>query len=53
MPESWGNLLDELTPQFKRRSTHGLFTALAGGVILAGGRRTVVARSRGRALSSA
>jgi hypothetical protein len=43
MPVSWRGLLAELAPVFRRRSTHELFMALACGVILAGGRRTVVA----------
>lgn len=43
MPASWRGLLAELGPVFRRRSTHGLFMALACGVVLAGGRRTVVA----------
>jgi len=42
MPVTWRNLLDELRPAFKRRSTHQLFMALACGMVLAG-RRTVVA----------
>src|SRR6266849_3570063 len=42
MPATWRNLLEELAPAFRRRSTHRLFTALACGMILAG-RRTVVA----------
>jgi hypothetical protein len=42
MPATWGNLLGELAPAFRRRSTHALFMALACGMILAG-RRTVVA----------
>jgi DDE superfamily endonuclease len=42
MPVTWGNLLGELAPAFRRRSTHRLFVALACGMILAG-RRTVVA----------
>ena len=41
-PVTWGNLLDELRPAFRRRSTHRLFVALACGMVLAG-RRTVVA----------
>jgi hypothetical protein len=42
MPVTWRNLLEELAPAFKRRSTHTLFVALACGMVLAG-RRTVVA----------
>ena len=42
MPVTWRNLLDELRPAFRRRSTHQLFMALACGMVLAG-RRTVVA----------
>ncbi|MGH3070473.1 MAG: IS701 family transposase [Streptosporangiaceae bacterium] len=42
MPATWRDLLGELAPVFRRRSTHALFVALACGVILAGGRRTVV-----------
>jgi hypothetical protein len=42
MPTTWRNLLEDLAPAFKRRSTHALFAALACGMILAG-RRTVVA----------
>jgi len=42
MPVTWGNLLDELRPAFRRRSTHRLFAAMACGMVLAG-RRTVVA----------
>jgi hypothetical protein len=41
MPATWRDLLQELAPAFRRRSTHALFTALACGMILAG-RRTVV-----------
>jgi hypothetical protein len=43
MPATWRDLLAELAPVFRRSSTHALFTALACGMILAGGRRTVVA----------
>jgi hypothetical protein len=43
MPVSWRGLPAELVPVFRRRSTHELFMALACGVILAGGRCTVVA----------
>ncbi len=43
MPVTWQDLLEELAPEFRRRSTHALFMALACGMILAGGRRTVVA----------
>jgi DDE superfamily endonuclease len=42
MPGTWRNLLEELAPAFRRRSTHRLFMTLACGMILAG-RRTVVA----------
>ena len=42
MPVTWGALLGELGPVFRRRSTYALFVALACGMILAG-RRTVVA----------
>jgi hypothetical protein len=42
MPATWKNLLEELAPAFRRRSTHVLFMTLACGMILAG-RRTVVA----------
>lgn len=42
MPATWENLLAELGPAFRRRSTHRLFMALACGMVLAG-RRTVVA----------
>jgi hypothetical protein len=42
MPVTWRELLEELEPAFRRRSTHALFMALACGMILAG-RRTVVA----------
>jgi hypothetical protein len=42
MPATWRDLLEELLPAFRRRSTHALFMALACGMILAG-RRTVVA----------
>lgn len=42
MPATWGDLLGELAPAFRRRSTHWLFVLLASGMILAG-RRTVVA----------
>ena len=42
MPATWRDLLEELLPAFRRRSTHVLFMALACGMILAG-RRTVVA----------
>ena len=43
MPSSWRELLQELEPVFSRRSTHRLFAALACGMIVCGGRRTVVA----------
>ena len=42
MPATWLNVLEELAPAFRRRSTHRLFMALACGMVLAG-RRTVVA----------
>ena len=42
MPATWRNVLEELRPAFRRRSTHALFMTLACGMILAG-RRTVVA----------
>ena len=42
MPATWGDLLGELGPVFRRRSTYQLFVLLACGLILAG-RRTVVA----------
>ena len=42
MPATWGDLLGELGPVFRRRSTYQLFVLLACGMILAG-RRTVVA----------
>jgi hypothetical protein len=42
VPATWRDLLEELAPVFKRRSTHALFIALACGMILAS-RRTVVA----------
>ena len=42
VPATWRNLLEELGPAFRRRSTHRLFVTLACGMILAG-RRTVVA----------
>jgi DDE superfamily endonuclease len=42
VPATWGALLEELAPAFRRRSTHALFLALACGMILAS-RRTVVA----------
>jgi DDE superfamily endonuclease len=42
IPATWRNVLEELAPAFRRRSTHRLFMALACGMILAG-RRTVVA----------
>jgi DDE superfamily endonuclease len=42
MPATWRDLLGELAPVFRRRSTHGLFVLLASGMIVAG-RRTVVA----------
>jgi hypothetical protein len=42
MPATWQDLLEELAPAFRRRSTHALFVALACGMVLAG-RRTVVA----------
>ena len=42
MPATWRNVLEELAPAFRRRSTHRLFMALACGMVLAG-RRTVVA----------
>ena len=40
MPATWREVLEELAPAFRRRSTHALFMALACGMILAG-RRTV------------
>ena len=43
VPATWGDLLGELAPVFRRRSAHGLFVMLACGMILAGGQRTVVA----------
>lgn len=42
MPATWRDLLEELAPVFRRRSTHRLFVALACGMILAD-RSTVVA----------
>jgi hypothetical protein len=42
VPATWGDLLGELAPVFRRRSTCQLFVLLACGMILAG-RRTVVA----------
>jgi DDE superfamily endonuclease len=42
MPATWGDLLGELGPVFRRRSTYQLFVLLACGMVLAG-RRTVVA----------
>ena len=42
MPATWREMLEELAPAFRRRSTHVLFMTLACGMILAG-RRTVVA----------
>jgi len=42
MPATWREMLEELAPAFRRRSTHALFMTLACGMILAG-RRTVVA----------
>jgi DDE superfamily endonuclease len=42
MPATWQDLLEELAPAFRRRSTHRLFVALACGMILAD-RSTVVA----------
>src|SRR6266487_51130 len=42
VPATWRDLLEELAPAFKRRSTHALFMALACGMILAS-RRTVAA----------
>jgi DDE superfamily endonuclease len=42
MPSSWRDLLEELAPAFRRRSTHRLFVVLACGMILAD-RSTVVA----------
>jgi hypothetical protein len=42
MPVTWRDLLEELAPAFRRRSTHRLFVALACGMILAD-RSTVVA----------
>ncbi|MGH3200160.1 MAG: IS701 family transposase [Streptosporangiaceae bacterium] len=42
MPPAWQDLLQELAPAFRRRSTHRLFVALACGMILAD-RSTVVA----------
>ncbi len=35
MPATWRDLLEELAPVFRRRSTHRLFVALACGLILA------------------
>ena len=34
MPVTWRDLLEELAPEFRRRSTHALFMALACGMIL-------------------
>jgi len=42
MPATWRDLLEELAPVFRRRSTYRLFAALACGMILAD-RSTVVA----------
>ncbi len=42
MPATWRDLLEELSPVFRRRSTYRLFVALACGMILAD-RSTVVA----------
>jgi DDE superfamily endonuclease len=42
MPSTWRDLLEELAPAFRRRSTYRLFVALACGMILAD-RSTVVA----------
>ena len=42
MPATWRDLLEELAPVFRRRSTRRLFVALACGMILAD-RSTVVA----------
>src|SRR6266702_2210566 len=42
MPATWRDLLEELAPAFRRRSTHRLFVALACGMILAD-RSTAVA----------
>ena len=36
MPATWGDLLGELGPVFRRRSTHQLFVLLASGMVLAG-----------------
>src|SRR5216684_6335873 len=41
MPATWGDLLGELGPAFRRRSTCQLFVLLACGMILAGRRKVV------------
>ncbi len=41
MPVTWRNLLEELAPVFKRRSTHTLFVALACGMVLGAPRGAV------------
>jgi hypothetical protein len=46
MPVTWRDLLEELAPAFRRRSTHQLFVVLASGMILAG-RRTAMAAAAG------
>jgi hypothetical protein len=51
MPAEWRDLLDELAPAFARRSTHGLFTALACGLILAD-RGTVTGMAAAAGLAS-
>lgn len=48
MPATWRDLLEELAPVFRRRSTHRLFVALACGMILAD-RSTVMAAAAGMA----
>lgn len=51
MPATWRDLLGELAPVFKRRSTHWLFVLLASGMILAS-RRTVVGLAAAAGMAS-
>ena len=52
MPATWRDLLEELAPAFRRRSTHRLFVALACGMILAD-RSTVVAMAAAAGMAGA
>ena len=51
MPATWRDLLGELAPVFRRRSTHWLFVLLASGMVLAS-RRTVVGLAAAAGMAS-